>query len=138
MRDLSCVEWHSTEAKGREDLVEIIWFENRADLLDSFEVLVVWAHVMERVTVLRVTIRSCEVNSDGKVDRPTSTKILRETWHLIQLEILKFDLASTSTIALLNVIIAFFDQTIRSRNNVTNFNAATHQSELDSNRCITI
>ena len=136
--DLSCVERHSTESKGRENLVEVIRFENRADLLNGFEVLVVWTHVMERVTVLRITIRSCEVNSDSQVDRPTATKVLRETWHLIQLEILKFDLASTSTKALLNVIIAFFDQTIRSRNNVTNFNAATHQSEFDSNRCITI
>ena len=55
-----------TEAERREHACVIVRLKNIAHLIDSLHILVLGAIEVERSSLLRITVRSSEVNSAGK------------------------------------------------------------------------
>ena len=69
-------------------LIGIIVLEDVAYGLNRIEILVpLHIEVMERVWLLGVTIRECEVDSDGEANLATAENILEERMPLLDLEV---------------------------------------------------
>ena len=136
---LNCAHaWRdTTKAKCWEPLVKVIRLNDLSNRLNSLNVLVVVALVVEGAWALWVSIGSCEVNCDGKGYLPSSHQVVYKAWNLLKLE--RIESKCTWTSCELECILSSFLELIRSSDDVTRFKSISHEkSELDPCHGVTI
>ena len=78
---------NSSEAIHWDHLVTVVAFKNTSYSPGGMFVLIVASYVVERVTIVRVSVGACVVNSQTKRDGPPIIDIGQEIWLLLDAKV---------------------------------------------------
>ena len=92
------VTGHSTETEDREHLVVVVWFNYHSDVEESALVLIVGPEVMQGVSITRIAVRLGVVDGHSHTNLPARSDVVNKGWLLLDLEVLKYDGCTISSI----------------------------------------
>ena len=85
---------NASKTEDREATIAIVWLNNVANVEKSTFVLVIATHVMERVLLLWVSIRSSVIDGCDKGNSPASAQVVNETWSHVNFKASNLEVAS--------------------------------------------